>query len=227
MRNFQRFIIVLMVVLLGTKVTGQVDNDTIDLKYLEDQLYLSFNYNLLQKKVPDLSQRGFSGGFSLGFIKDIPMNQRRNAGIGLGVGYSFNVYVQNLKVVRPQEQTLFSISDDYQANRMLIHALDFPFELRFRTSTPTRYKFWRIYPGFRVSHLFSVKTKHRDDMGTYRTKNVPELVPWQYGMTFSVGYSTWNVQIYYGLTDLFENALIGTESLNLRELTIAVKFYII
>src|SRR4030065_599486 len=90
------------------KPQAQVINDSIiDIKYLEDQLYISLAYNILGNKPATISQNGFSGGFSLGFIKDIPLNARRNIGFGVGVGYAYNVYVQNLKISRENQTTLF------------------------------------------------------------------------------------------------------------------------
>ena len=45
-----------------------------------------------------MSQKGFSTGFTLGYIKDIPLNTRRNFGLGIGLGISTNSYNNNLKI---------------------------------------------------------------------------------------------------------------------------------
>ena len=67
------------------KLQAQVNNDSIiDLKELEDQLYLSVTYSILNNKPATISQNGFSGGFSMGFIKDIPLNEQRNIGLAIG-----------------------------------------------------------------------------------------------------------------------------------------------
>ena len=39
--------------------------------YLEDQIYLALTYNDLSNRPKSVSQNGFSGGVSIGFIKDI------------------------------------------------------------------------------------------------------------------------------------------------------------
>jgi len=207
-------------------VKGQIANDSIDLKYLEDQLYLTFNYNLLNHKADPITQNGFSGGFSTGFIKDLPINKNRNIGLGIGLGYTFNVYVQNLKISETNGITEFGIANDYFTNRFKIHAFEFPLELRWRSSTPTRYKFWRVYPGFKVSYLMQLKSKFRDAAETMRTKNISELNRWQYGFILTTGYSTWNLQLYYGLTEIFKNASLSNTNLELSEFSIGIKFYI-
>jgi hypothetical protein len=213
--------------MFGINYNAQVSIDTIDLKYLEDQLYLSFHYNVLNKKNDGIAQRGFSGGIASGFIKDIPINERRNFGIGIGIGYAFNVYVHNLKVEQVNKNTNFSIATDYNTNRFQFQSVEFPFELRWRSSTASKYRFWRIYPGFKVSHLFSAKTKHKDVTGAVRTNNIPEIIPWQYGFTISIGYGTWNIHLYHGFTHFFDNAILGNDALQLKEMTIAIKFYVI
>ena len=53
-------------------------------------------YNLLVKRPKDINQSGFSSGFHLGFIKDMPINKNRNAAIGIGLGYSGNSFNQNM-----------------------------------------------------------------------------------------------------------------------------------
>ena len=52
----------------------------IDPKYREDQFYLAITYNLLGNKPDNVTQTGFSSGFHLGYIRDLPLNERRNFG---------------------------------------------------------------------------------------------------------------------------------------------------
>ena len=105
-----KYLLLIFLLFSFVKPQAQVNNDSIiDLKYLEDQLYISLTYTILGNKPATISQNGFSGGFSLGFIKDIPLNERRNVGFGVGVGYAYNVYVQNLKISRENQTTLFGV----------------------------------------------------------------------------------------------------------------------
>ena len=50
----------------------------VDEKYLEDQLYIAFTYNMLLNRPANISQHGLSAGVNVGFIKDVPFNKNRN-----------------------------------------------------------------------------------------------------------------------------------------------------
>ena len=60
----------------------------IDSLYREDQFYASLTYNGLSNLNPNVRINGFSTGFHLGVIRDMPINKRRNLAIGLGLGIS-------------------------------------------------------------------------------------------------------------------------------------------
>lgn len=209
------------------KPQAQVNNDSIiDLKYLEDQLYLSLTYTILGNKPAAISQNGFSGGFSFGFIRDIPLNDQRNVGFGLGVGYSYNVYVQNLKISRENRTTVFELAEDYKTNRLGINSIELPIEFRWRTSTPVKYSFWRVYAGMRFAYVTTSKTKFSDSEDMLTTKNIPELNRIQYGATIAAGYGNWNLYFYYGLSPLFKDAVFNEKSIDLKDIKIGLKFYI-
>jgi hypothetical protein len=222
-----KFWIVIFLLFSFLKPQAQVNNDSIiDLKYLEDQLYLSLTYTILGNKPATISQNGFSGGFSLGFIKDIPLNERRNFGFGAGVGYAYNVYVQNLKISRENQTTLFELAEDYKTNRLGINSIEMPIEFRWRTSTATKYTFWRVYGGVKFSYLLNSKTKFSDSEVVLTTKNIPEMNRMQYGATLATGYGNWNLYIYYGLSPLFEDAVFNEQKIDLKDIRIGLKFYI-
>ncbi|MHB1146270.1 MAG: porin family protein [Lutibacter sp.] len=209
------------------KSQAQVNNDSIiDFKYLEDQIYLSVSYSILNNKPATISQNGFSGGFSMGFIKDIPLNEQRNIGLAIGAGYAYNVYVQNLKISRNYQTTLFELAEDYKTNRLGINAIEMPIEFRWRTSTPEKYSFWRVYGGVKVAYLVAAKTKFENAEGLITTKNIPEINKIQYGVILAAGYSTWNIYCYYGLSPLFKNSLFNEKKLDLSDINIGLKFYI-
>jgi len=222
-----KYCFIFFFLLCYVKPQAQVTNDSIvDLKYLEDQLYLSLTYSILNNKPAAISQNGFSGGFSMGFIKDIPLNEQRNIGLGIGAGYAYKVYVQNLKISRDNKTTVFELAEDYKTNRLGINAVEMPIELRWRTSTPQKYGFWRVYGGVKFSYLVTSKTKFGDADVLKTTKNIPELNRIQYGVILAAGYSTWNIYCYYGLSPLFKNAVFEEKNLDLKDINIGLKFYI-
>ena len=71
---------------------AQNDSTFVDNKYLEDQLYVNLTYIRLLNTPDQISQNGFSFGLGLGVIKDLPLNKRRNLGLGIGLAYEFNTY---------------------------------------------------------------------------------------------------------------------------------------
>ena len=222
-----KYCLIIFFLLSFVESQAQVNKDSlIDVKYLEDQLYLSITYAILNNKPAEISQNGFSGGFSIGFIKDIPLNAMRNVGVAIGVGYAHNSYVQNLKISRESQTTLFELADDYKSNRFGISAIEMPIELRWRTSTPQKYSFWRIYGGVKISYLVAMKTKFKNADVFITTNNIPELNKIQYGLTLAAGYSTWNIYCYYGLSPLFKSAVFNGQNLDLKDINIGLKFYI-
>ncbi len=204
---------------------SQVDSTYVDNNYLEDQLYIGLTYNILNNKPTGFNQNGLSGGFSLGFIKDIPIHIKRDRAIGIGLGYAYNAYVQNLKI---NDNSFFEIIDDesFDSNRFSIHTVEVPIELRWRTSTPSEYSFWRIYTGIKLGYIFASNARFSDSSGIIKTKAIDALNNFQYGLTFSAGYGTLNLNLYYGLNSVFKDAEVNNESIDLKQLNIGLIFYI-
>ena len=155
----------------------------------------------------DVAQSGFSNSFGLGFIKDIPTNTKGNFAIGIGLGYGRNTYFQNIKITELDNITQFEIAgDDVNKNKFSLHSIDIPLEIRLRTSTIDKYKFWRVYAGGKISYVFASNAKFKEAGNTIKIKGLSEINNLQYGLTLAVGYGTWNFNFYYGLRDLFSNA---------------------
>jgi hypothetical protein len=200
---------------------AQVDNDTIDSRYREDQLYVSLSYNLLNNKPDSDGSALFSGGFSLGYIYDLPLNERRNLGLGIGLGYSYNSYSNRFLMDVDDQQTL------YETSRFKTQLVEIPIEFRWRTSTASDYSFWRIYAGLKLAYLFHSKSKFTFEEETIELKNISSLEKFQYGIIFSAGYGSWNLFAYYGLSPFFSNVIVDNEKLNLKDFSLGLKFYIL
>jgi hypothetical protein len=209
-------------------VQAQIDKDSLntDTSYLEDQLYLALTYNALINTPKEVSQNGFSGGLATGFIKDIPLNNKGTFGLGIGLGYQYNAYIQNLKISKEGTNNVFTIVEDYKANWLKFHAIDVPLEIRWRNSTLEKYKFWRVYAGVKASYIIASKAKFSDLNETILINNISEMRKMQFGIIFSAGYSTWNLHIYYGLKPLFKNVGLDTKQLDFKDIKIGLKFYI-
>jgi len=203
-------------------------NENSNSAYLEDQIYLGITYNIINKRPSSISPNGFSNGIFIGYIKDIPVNEERNFGFGLGLGYGRNTYFQNLKISEINNTTVFEpVDGTFNRNKFSLHSIEVPFELRWRTSTSTKYKFWRVYSGIKLGYVFASNSKLKQDITTV-VRNISEVNKFQYGLTLSVGYGTWNANLYYALNDIFSeaNLLSNNESIEAREIRIGLIFYV-
>ncbi len=205
----------------------------LDERYREDQFYASITYNLLNNLPDNVSQNEFSTGFHLGFIRDMPLNKRRNLSIGLGLGISSNSYNQNIVISEEPQGYSFAISDDdtfgnITKNKFTTYLIDVPLEFRWRTSTAKDYKFWRVYSGFKFSYLVYNSTKLRSDLVNTKISNIDAFNDFQYGLTFSAGYGLWNFHVYYALNPIFnEDTTLNNQTLDLSALKIGIIFYIL
>ena len=234
MKNF----IPLLFILFGFNcITAQDETSAtkeIDSLYKEDQFYIGATYNILGTKPSGLNQTGFSLGFQFGFIKDMPINKKRNKAIGIGLGFSTNSFNNNLLVNKDVTgNTTYSIIDedvigDYTKNKFTQHLIELPIEFRWRTSTAESYNFWRIYAGFKIGYVFNDVTKFEGDLGDFKIRNISDFNDFQYGLSLSAGYNTWNVYAYYGLNPIFSNsAKLNDERIDLNTIKIGLMFYIL
>ncbi|MDO5979367.1 porin family protein [Flavivirga spongiicola] len=210
----------------------EINDKEIDSLYKEDQFYAGVTYNLLGKMPKDVSQSGFSLGFHLGFIKDMPINKNRNIAIGLGLGYSANSFNQNLLINKDNTgSTIYSVlkdSNTFTKNKFSSHLIELPIEFRWRTSTATDYNFWRIYMGFKLGYVFAHTTKYRGDLGKLRFSNIEDFNNFQYGITLSAGYNTWNIFLYYALNPIFSgDASLDGNKIDMNAVKIGLMFYIL
>ena len=203
-------------------IQAQKDSTFVDNKYLEDQLYFSLTY-IQMLNLPDrISQSGFSFGLGGGFIKDFPLSKKRNIGLGAGLGYGFNNYYFNVEIdaVTPTETEV-----KLKNNKIVLHTLELPIELRFRNSTALKYKFWRFYPGFKLAYVFANNTSF-GKTEDFDVSEIIEINDFIYGLTFSAGYNKWNLHLYYGLNSLFNETEVNNYDINISDFRIGLIFYI-
>jgi len=228
-----RFVLCFFLFYIVGCVNGQPlvnDESAIKERYFEDQFYFGVTYNFVRNQVTDFKQRSLSYGLNIGFIKDAPLNEAGTMAIGLGTGLALNTYYSNL-VARQGDAGLDYLFDTsvegFRRSKLETHLLEFPLEFRWRTSTAEEYKFWRVYAGVKAAFVLGARSKlvtndFKDGFFNTDIKN------FQYGLTLNVGYNTFNVHVYYGLTDLFkDNAVINEEAIGFRPLRVGFTFYIL
>ena len=227
----------LFVLLSGPVSLAQVEldgNGVVDSLYREDQFYLGFTYNLLSGSESDISQSGFSGGFKFGFVRDWPLNERRNIAIGTGLGWAIDTYGQNLFIGEAEgsEKTVFQIMDEelyeYDTNRFTLQSIEAPLQFRWRTSTPETHKFWRVYTGLRLGYVYYFHSTFEQPGNSVSQTKVPEFDRFRLGATFTFGYNTFNFHFYYSLNSFFnDDARINGEQFDLRTFQVGLMFYIL
>ncbi len=200
-------------------------------KYLEDQFYVGLTYNFLLNKPDGVNQRNLSYGLQGGVIKDVPVNTRRNIAFGIGLGYAVNSYYTNLLATETGDSFQYSIpgSDvSFKRNKIETHLVEMPIEFRWRNSTATTFKFWRIYTGIKLGYIVGSRSKYVSDSEKLSFYNT-DTENFRYGLTFNFGYNTFNIHAYYALNDLFEKGAITSDGVpvSFAPLRIGIIFYIL
>ncbi len=211
-------------------VSQENSDDVLGQRYLEDQFYTGITYNLLLNRPNDVSQNSLSNGLHIGFIKDLPINKRRNIGFGIGVGYNINTYFSNFTASKANNTIVYQqiSSNNFSKNRYTSHIVEMPLEFRWRTSDTASYEFWRIYSGIKLGYVFANSFRFQDDTVNQRFSS-SDIQRFQYGVHVSFGYHTWNFYAYYGLDKLFEDGVftVENESIQINDLKIGLMFYIL
>jgi len=205
---------------------------SVDSLYREDQFYIGVTYNVPVNLPSGVHTRGLSGGIQFGFLRDMPINKKRNLAIALGAGLAIDQFGQNLFIGEtPDDKTIFNVLDrnvDYSSNRFNMTIIEAPVEFRWRSSTPSSYRFWRVYAGFRVGYAYWYKATFKQPGNTVNQTKIPEFDPVRLAATLSFGYSTFNFFASYSINPFFENAeTVDGEAVNFRALKVGLIFYIL
>ena len=229
----KKHLIVILIFFIFAPVSySQIDDKEaiIDSLYREDQFYAGVTYNLLGKMPSGISQNGFSSGFHLGFVRDMPINKKRNVSLGLGIGYSANSFNQNLKISKDTNGGfVYRSVDEFSKNKFSQHLIEIPFEVRWRLSSPVEYKFFRLHTGFKVGYVIGNTSKFEGSSGNEKYSGINDFNDFQYALTFSIGYNTWNFYMYYALNPIFSSNIktIDGDSVNMNAIKIGLIFYVL
>ncbi|AUS05416.1 porin family protein [Pseudotamlana carrageenivorans] len=210
----------------------EITSVKVDSLYKEDHFYVGITYNLIGKRPEALSQNGFSWSLSLGFIKDMPINKARNKAFGVGLGYATDSYNHNLLVSEDNSGGfIYEVINDgssFTINKFTFHLIELPIEYRWRTSTSTESAFWRIYTGVKFGYAISNISNYQGDLGSFRYTNNSQFNNFQYGLTLSVGYNTWNLHVNYLLNPLFsDSAKLDGNAIDMSIIKMGLIFYIL
>jgi len=206
--------------------------------YLEDQIYITTTYNLVVNKNDSITQGGFSNGMLFGYIRDIPLNKQRNFGLGLGINYSIAHIYQNISIKSLDDGSTDIkrlASKDYKRNKFSVSYIEVPFEVRYRTSTIDKHRFFRAYLGAKVGYRIRAYSKLKTSVNEIAYYDQPEFNLWKYGLYLNIGYGTWNFHVDYTLSKVFKDNTFAkpiddTNSLipmDMNMLNVGLTFYLI
>ena len=204
---------------------SQKDSLQLGSKYAEDQLYFLISYNQLFNQPSLVKGSGFSYGLSAGFMKDLILNKKGSISMALGIGYNYDLLNHGLTIAKDNNEVTFQVDNSGAINTLTIHNLEFPFEFRWRDSDAQTYKFWRVYMGVKASYNVSNNFKFTDQSNSFSFKNVSRFNSWQYGLTLSVGYDVFTAHMYYGLTPMLKDTMLGTTDISSKTMRIGLIFY--
>lgn len=222
-----RIVYLFFLVLFVSKVSAQKDSLQLGDRYAEDQIYASISYAQFFNQPKAINRSGFSYAMSAGFIKDFTLNKNGNLSIAAGIGYGFDFFNHELKVEEQNNSTLFNVATNLSSNEFKAHNLEIPLELRWRTSNAKKYDFWRIYGGIKFLYNISNKFEFVENSTNFTYKNVSAYKKFQYGLTLSAGYDEFNINVFYSLTPIFEDATINGEVINSSILKFGLIFYLL
>ncbi|MDB4773638.1 outer membrane beta-barrel protein, partial [Flavobacteriaceae bacterium] len=158
-----KYLYTLFFFLFITKMVAQESIPSKKNSYREDQWYTTLSFLLANESIDGFRSNGLSQAFSIGFIRDYPINIESNKAVGVGLGYGINNFGSNLTVVQGSNSSYqFNLIQNTllaSKNRLITHFIEVPLEYRWRTSTVNDYTFWRIYAGYLFRYNFFSKSK--------------------------------------------------------------------
>lgn len=194
--------------------------------FREDQIYFSASYPYFSEAPNDLIQNKLSHSFSLGFIRDMPVNNKRTVALGLGIGWDYTKIYNNFRfdledsqiVARPFEEV-------YEQNHLTMHSIAIPLEFRWRNATETRHAFWRVHTGIALHIPLQLNSHYITSGGTNYKSALPlndTFLRWN----VHFGFNTWNISIAHDVQPWAVSAA-PNGTFDIRFTKIGLIFYIL
>ena len=186
-----------ILLLIASFALAQTSSDQF---YREDQIYFSVGYPLLIDVPEAIAQNKLSHTFSLGFVRDMPINEARNLAFGLGLGLNYNVVYTNLQFTDHMEAYTFVSSD--MTNQWNYMEVEIPFEFRWRSSAPSNYQFWRVYGG--LVGYYNLFAKQRTRTALIDSIASLSVQKFRLALRLNIGNNTWNLTYTHPIDSFFD-----------------------
>jgi outer membrane protein with beta-barrel domain len=201
------FSIIIILFCQATRMAGQTSPSAEDkgpkkIASPKDHIVLDLSYDSYAKLPKDIDLTIRSLGVNVFLMWDYPIG-RGPFSIAAGAGISTHAVHSNGKILYSLDGKYTSIvplTTEYKTNKLTCHYAEIPVELRIRTRTINQFK---LTIGGKIGYAFNVHTKFEDDDGKIKVYKIKNIEPLRYGLTFRIGYNKWNLQGFYGLSELF------------------------
>ncbi len=148
--------------------------------------------------------------------------------VDLNESFVLEIIVDSNIDMEPDFTVLDENDIDFDRNGFSTAVIEVPFELRWRSSTPETYKFWRVYTGFRLGYAYWYKATFKQAGNIVDQTDIPEFNPVRLSATLSFGYNAVNFFAQYSLNPFFDNAVTTQgNAVNMRPLKLGLIFYIL
>ena len=214
----------LLLLFLGSVLQAAAQDEVTSFR--EDQIYFSIAYPYFSDAPSELIQNKLSYSFSLGFIRDMPINKKRTLAVGLGLGWESSTVFNNMQFeVLDDAVTATAIQGKYQKNVLNMQSFAVPFELRWRSATELKHAFWRIYSGMSFHLPIQLTAKNTSLEGVQKSTSLPQsstLLRWN----IHFGFNTWNISIAHDLRP-WAKSNTTNNSFDIKFTKIGLIFYIL
>lgn len=160
---------------------------------------MSIAYPYFSDAPDNLIQNKLSYAFSVGVIRDMPINKQRTLAVGIGFGYDqTTIFNNNLFTHAKDNISATVIEGGYQKNYLRMQSFAVPLELRWRNSKETKHAFWRIHTGISVHFPTQFMTYNKTPTGQINTTKLP-LKGTISRLNVNFGFNTWNMSIAHDI----------------------------
>src|SRR6056300_138594 len=170
--------------------------------YREDQIYLGASFMILQSNQERFKPQGLSRHFQWGLVRDIPLSESGRVATGIGLGMGMERYTTNLIFSGEGIYTLPELNTNSTDPLFIsVQSLEVPWTLRWRSSSPTDFAFWRVYGGVTLQWNYRIRAKQNSEALPLSE----QLDAFGASANLSFGFNTWNFYLAYRLTPIFNS----------------------
>ena len=156
-----------------------------------------------------LEQNIKSQGWQMMLMYESPLGKRSHFGLGYGIGFTGNYWHTNLRMTTNpgggnMNYSYLSPDSSYAKNRFSSSYIDVPIELRYRSKSNNKGRYFRFYVGGLAGYRIGSFSQFKEGSYNVKHKGLQDLSKWHYGVFVRTGYWLFNLYVYYGMNSVFD-----------------------